>query len=98
MNVLGSDCRQQSHIIVTQPGITAKDLSDLNDTPYLSERVLSDRYKSLISVTDVLGHVDTQDISRRLASRCNAEEYSIDAFGRHQAWDRSTSSMHRNVL
>lgn len=76
-----SKCPSDTYIVVTQPGVHAEDYSDRYAAPHLRRKVSGedDRIRSTMSVTDVLGQVNTEEIAGIVGDRCGAASLRIDA-------------------
>ncbi|KAL8753155.1 MAG: hypothetical protein Q9184_005505 [Pyrenodesmia sp. 2 TL-2023] len=76
-----SECPSDTYIIVTQPGVHAEDYSDGFSMPYIRRKIQGedDRIRSSMSVTDVLGTMDTDAIVQTLESECRAALLKVDA-------------------
>ncbi|KAL8811297.1 MAG: hypothetical protein Q9200_001908 [Gallowayella weberi] len=86
-----STCPSDTYIIVTQPGVHAEDYTDRYSAPHLRRKVLGEdeSVRSTMSVTDVLGDVDTGKIIGILEEKCGAVVLKVDA---------STSDPHPRVI
>ncbi|KAL8928233.1 MAG: hypothetical protein Q9208_001943 [Pyrenodesmia sp. 3 TL-2023] len=76
-----STCPSDTYVIVTQPGVHAQDYSDGLSMPFLRRKIQGkdDRIRSSVSVTDVLGTMDTDAIVQTLESKCGAALMKVDA-------------------
>ncbi|CAL8579779.1 hypothetical protein XPA_005510 [Xanthoria parietina] len=76
-----SKCPSDTYIVVTQPGVHAEDYSDRYAAPHLRRKVSGedDRIRSTMSVTDVLGQVNTEEIVGIVGDKCGAASLRIDA-------------------
>ncbi|KAL8645413.1 MAG: hypothetical protein Q9226_007318 [Calogaya cf. arnoldii] len=76
-----SKCPSDTYIIVSQPGVHAEDYSDRYAAPHLRRKVSGEdeRIRSTMSVTDVLGQVNAEEIVASVEERCGAALLRIDA-------------------
>ncbi|KAI4141400.1 MAG: hypothetical protein L6R39_005360 [Caloplaca ligustica] len=74
-------CPSDTYVIVTQPGVHAEDYRDGYLAPHLRRKVQGEdkTIRSSVSVTDVLGVVDTEAIVREVEERCGAALLKVDA-------------------
>lgn len=76
-----STCPSDTYVIVTQPGVHAEDYSDGFSMPYMRRKIQGkdDRIRSSMSVSDVLGTMDTDAIVQTLESKCGVALMKVDA-------------------
>lgn len=68
-------------MIVSQPAVTAADYHDPEAAPRLRRNISGENKntRSSMSVSDVLGALDAESVSRQLQEKCGAEVVRIDA-------------------
>ncbi|KAL8832461.1 MAG: hypothetical protein Q9170_004872 [Blastenia crenularia] len=76
-----STCPSDTYIIVTQPGVHAEDYKDRYAAPYLRKKIQGEdkRIRSSMSITDILGEVDTDALMRLVGEQCGAAVMKVDA-------------------
>lgn len=76
-----SKCPSDVYIIVTQPGVHAEDYKDRYAAPHLRKKIQGEdeTIRSSMTVTDVLGDVNTNQIIRAIEKNCGAAVSPIDA-------------------
>ncbi|KAI4167538.1 MAG: hypothetical protein LQ343_007136 [Gyalolechia ehrenbergii] len=76
-----SKCPSDTYIVVRQPGVRAEDYEDRYAAPHLRKKIHGedDRIRSSMSVTDVLGDVNTAPIITAIERNCGAALSKIDA-------------------
>ncbi|KPI45846.1 uncharacterized protein AB675_598 [Cyphellophora attinorum] len=75
-------CPSDHYIIVSQPGVTARDYSSKKTTPTLAQRLSSKGshgVRSSVSIPDVVGEIDTEQWRRSLQSNCKLDVVVVDA-------------------
>ncbi|KAL8944490.1 MAG: hypothetical protein Q9216_000400 [Gyalolechia sp. 2 TL-2023] len=76
-----SKCLSDTYIVITQPSVHAEDYKDRYAAPHLRKKIQGedDRIRSSMSVTDVLGEVNTGLIIAAIENNCGAALSKIDA-------------------
>ncbi|KAL8750201.1 MAG: hypothetical protein Q9199_007226 [Rusavskia elegans] len=76
-----SKCPSDTYIVVIQPGVHAEDYSDSYAAPHLRRKVSGEdkRIRSTMSVSDVLGQVNAEEIVGIVEEKCGAALLRIDA-------------------
>lgn len=85
-------CTSDTYIIVSQPGVGAADYENKRSAPHLRKRLLGDdkSIRSSLTVKDVLGWLDVDDVSRAVQDRCGAAHLRVDASSKsHDDMSRS---------
>jgi hypothetical protein len=77
-------CPSDTYVIVSQPRANAADFAVARSAPHLRKRISGDNenVRSSLSVTDVLGVVDTDLIQSSLEEKCQAGLMTVDASSR----------------
>lgn len=68
-------------MIVSQPAVNAADYHDPEAAPRLRQNIRGENknIRSSVTVSDVLGALDVESMSRQLQEKCGAEVVRIDA-------------------
>ncbi|KAK4694960.1 hypothetical protein P7C71_g2705, partial [Lecanoromycetidae sp. Uapishka_2] len=76
-----TECRSDTYVIVSQPGVEAADFADEYTAPRLREKMNGDdmSIRSSFSVTDVLGLISGDELSKVIQDRCEASHLRVDA-------------------
>ncbi|KAL9002991.1 MAG: hypothetical protein Q9188_004109 [Gyalolechia gomerana] len=76
-----SKCPSDTYIVVRQPAVRAEDYEDRYAAPHLRKKIHGEdgRIRSSMSVTDVLGDVNTASIITAIERNCGAALSKIDA-------------------
>lgn len=71
-------------MIVSQPRVEAADFEDGYSAPRLRQKILGDdkTIRSSLGVTDVLGRVSADELSKTIQDRCDAGHLRVDASSR----------------
>lgn len=74
-------CPSDTYVIVSQPAVNAADYHDPEAAPRLGRNIHGDNknIRSSMTVSDVLGALDVDSVSRQLQEKCGAEVVRIDA-------------------
>ncbi|KAL8945662.1 MAG: hypothetical protein Q9222_007832 [Ikaeria aurantiellina] len=81
LSQIPSICPSDTYIIVDQLGASTSDYQDRYAAPHLRKRILGEdgSAKTMISVSEVLGDVDTASLIRELESKCGVAVLGVDA-------------------
>lgn len=73
-------CPSDTYVIVSQPAVNAADYHDPEAAPRLRRNIGGDNknIRSSMTVSDVLGALDAESVSRQLQEKCGAEVVRID--------------------
>ncbi|KAL8996682.1 MAG: hypothetical protein Q9169_003854 [Polycauliona sp. 2 TL-2023] len=76
-----SKCPSDTYIVVTQPGVHAEDYSDRYAAPHLRRKVSGEdgRIRSTMSVADIFGDINAEEIVRMVEETCGAASLKVDA-------------------
>lgn len=74
-------CPSDTYVIVSQPAVNAADYHDPEAAPRLGRNIRGENknIRSSMTVSDVLGALDVESVSRHLQEKCGAEVVRIDA-------------------
>lgn len=74
-------CPSDTYVIVSQPAVNAADYHDPEAAPRLRRNIGGENknIRSSMTVSDVLGALDAESVSRQLQEQCGAEVVRIDA-------------------
>lgn len=74
-------CPSDTYLIVSQPAVNAADYHDPQAAPRLRRNISGENkyIRSSMTVSDVLGALDPESVSRQLQEKCGAEAVKIDA-------------------
>lgn len=80
-------CPSDTYVIVSQPAVNAADYHDPEATPRLWRNIggANKNTRSSMTVSDVLGALDAESVSRQLQEKCGAEVVRIDASGKRSS-------------
>jgi len=77
-----SDCPSDFYVLVSQPGVHAKDYASRKSSPTLAQRLSSKPgsiIRSSVAINDVLGDIDTSSWVELLQTKCGVQLTEIDA-------------------
>jgi hypothetical protein len=79
-----SGCPSRTYVLVQQDGVSSSDYADGKATPLLASYMNLEhaQIKGTANVSDVVGRIDIDALSRHLQSKCGAERLSIDIASR----------------
>lgn len=68
-------------MIVSQPGVNAADYQDRFSAPHMRQNIAGDNknVRSSITVSNVMGALDAEGMSKEVQERCGAEVLHVDA-------------------
>lgn len=74
-------CPSDTYVVVSQPAVNAADYHDPEAAPRLRRNIGGENknIRSSMTVSDVLGALDVESLSRQLQKKCGAEVVRIDA-------------------
>lgn len=74
-------CPSDTYVIVSQPGVNAADYHDYFSAPHMRQNIAGDNkhIRSSTTVSDVLGALDVESMSKVVQEKCGAEVLHVDA-------------------
>lgn len=83
-------CPSDTYVIVSQPGVNAADFHDRFSAPHLRQNIAEDKknIRSSMIVSNVLGALDVNSMSKEVQEKCGAEVLHVDASSK---WSRVVS-------
>ncbi len=74
-------CPSDTYVIVSQPAVNAADYHELSSAPCLQRNTAGDNrnIRSSMKVSDVIGALDADNMSKEIQGKCGAEALRVDA-------------------
>ncbi|MCJ1423881.1 hypothetical protein MMC29_001766 [Sticta canariensis] len=74
-------CPSDTYVIVSQPGVNAADYHDRFSAPHMRQNIAGDNknVRSTMTVSNVLGALDAESMSKEVQEKCGAEVLHVDA-------------------
>jgi hypothetical protein len=75
------ECSSESYVIVRQGGISAADLLKSKAAPHLQKLMSNEQLNTKLSITEVVGEVDAEELINYISTKCDALKLHLDPRG-----------------
>lgn len=74
-----SECPSDAYVVVSQPSVSQADYSNANAVPHLRQMMAAKATQTKVSIAEVVGNLEADDLQSYLQSQCGAGILTVDA-------------------